>query len=252
MTDSAPMVPATAENSVYYHNDESGSRILVQLLQQELGETILEVGAGAGFITKELSGVGRHVVAIEPNRALFDELAKISQQHANVNVLNVTLAEFVQQHNGGPASTQRFDSIVYINVLEHIERDVEELELARAVLSPHGRVLIVVPAHQWLYSKVDRLSGHYRRYSKAGIAEQLMKAGLRPIRLQYFDAVGLLPYLVMYKWLRSTAVSGANAMVYSRIILPASKLLYRLSRGRLIGKNLIVVAETDGKQRDRP
>ena len=157
----------------------------------------------------------------------------------------MTLDEFVQSQSESIDGGRQFDSVVYINVLEHIESDSRELSLARKVLAPSGRVLIVVPAHRWLYSKVDRLSGHFRRYSKSSLRSTLRQAHLRPSRLEYFDSVGLLPYLVIYKWLRSTAVAGTNAVVYSRVVLPISNVLHRLTRGRLIGKNLIAVAEPE-------
>ena len=117
-----------------------------------------------------------------------------------------------------------------------------ELSLAKSVLAPGGRVVIVVPAHQWLYSKVDRLTGHVMRYSKKSLRDVVQAAGLRVLDIRYFDIVGLIPYLVIYKWLRSTLIDGANAILYSRLILPISALFYRLSGGRLIGKNLIAVA----------
>ena len=135
-----------------------------------------------------------------------------------------------------------FDAVVYINVLEHIEHDGAELALATSLLRPGGRVLIVVPAHQWLYAKVDRLTGHFRRYSKKSLLTVTRDNGLQIESMRYFDSVGLVPYLVLYKWLRSTATTGTSATIYSRVIMPISYLIYRVFRGRLIGKNLIAVA----------
>ena len=251
-SDGSPVKPVAAKDSVYFHNDESGSRILVQILNRHLGHSVLEVGAGVGCITQELARVTRDIVALEPNQTLFNELREKTAHLPNVTSLNMTLEDFVRNESLSINSRRRFDSIVYINVLEHIESDVHELTLARDVLSPSGRVLVVVPAHQWLYSEVDRLSGHFRRYSKSGLAAILRESGLNPVSVHYFDSVGLLPYLVIYRWFRSTAVSGTNAVVYSRVILPVSKFLHRLTGGRLVGKNLIAVAEAGGVQLDRP
>jgi len=60
--------------------------------------------------------------------------------------------------------------------------------------------------------------------------------------MRFFDSAGLIPYLVIYRWLKSTATDGKSAIIYSRVILPVSYTFYRLSRGRLIGKNLVAVA----------
>ena len=74
MSNGSTVNPATAEESVYYHNDESGSKILVRILRSDLGLAVLEVGAGAGFITQELASGRQSVVAIEPNRTLCNQL----------------------------------------------------------------------------------------------------------------------------------------------------------------------------------
>jgi hypothetical protein len=66
--------------------------------------------------------------------------------------------------------------------------------------------------------------------------------------MRYFDSIGLVPYLVLYKWLRSTATTGTNATIYSRLIMPISYFIYRVLRGRLIGKNLIAVATTTSNE----
>ena len=234
--------PINAAEAVYYHNDVFGSKILVQTVASHLGESVLEVGAGAGFITRELAKCARHIIALEPTGGPHSKLVKNIASLANVIAHQQTLKSFVVERNRASQAMPTFDSVVYINVLEHIEDDVAELGLTNSLLDPGGRVVIVVPAHQWLYSKVDWLTGHFRRYSKKSLRDVVQAAGLRILDIRYFDTVGLIPYLVIYKWLRSTQTDGANATVYSRLILPVSALLYRFSGGRLIGKNLIAVA----------
>jgi SAM-dependent methyltransferase len=212
---------------------------------------VLEVGAGAGYITTELAERCSEVVAIEPTKELHHTLIAHTQAHTNVIVVNALLSDYVRSRpaslgNGASTTTDvlgdLFDAVVYINVLEHIEHDGAELALATSLLRPGGRVLIVVPAHQWLYAKVDRLTGHFRRYSKKSLLAVTRDNGLRIESMRYFDSVGLVPYLVLYKWLRSTATTGTNATIYSRVIMPISYLIYRIFRGRVIGKNLIAVA----------
>jgi len=234
--------PVDAAEVVYYHNDVFGSAILVRIVASHIGESVLEVGAGAGFITRELAKRARRIVALEPTSGPHSQLAENIASLPNVIAHQQTLRSFVSEGNRASQAILGFDSVVYINVLEHIENDVAELGLAKSALNSGGRVVIVVPAHQWLYSKVDRLTGHFRRYSKRSLRDVVQAAGLQMVDIRYFDTVGLIPYLVIYKLLRSTQTDGANATVYSRLILPVSALLYRLSGGRLIGKNLIAVA----------
>ena len=232
------------DEAIYYHNDVFGSRILVRILSPFLTGRVLEVGAGAGFVTTELASHCREVVAIEPTNELFVELQERTKALSNVTLVHSVLNDYVKaQSDKSHVVAATFDTIVYINVLEHIEADRDELSIAKSLLSPDGKILIVVPAHQWLYAKVDQLTGHFRRYSKRGLRGVIDEAHLSVQSLRYFDAIGLLPYLLMYKWLRSTATAGTNAVVYSRLIMPISYFLYRLTQGRLIGKNLIAVAK---------
>ena len=229
---------------MYYHNDMHGSQILVQILRRFLGGRILEVGAGVGHITAQLAAHAREVVAIEPNRTLFAELQENTNHLSNVTAFNMMLEQFTQSHGAAlRKSMVDFDSVVYINVLEHIADDKQELSRAKALLVHSGRLLIVVPAHQWLYSRVDRLTGHFRRYSRRGLRQLIESSGLRCEHLRYFDSIGLVPYLVLYKWFRSVATTGANANIYSRLILPLSLGIYRATAGQLIGKNLVAVAQ---------
>ena len=238
-----PLKPTSVTDAVYYHNDVYGSRILVNILQSYLHGRVLEVGAGAGFITTELAAHSNVVVAVEPTPELHEELSNRTAQLANVAVVRGTLRDYIQNKQSSSHSLpSRFDAIVYINVLEHIKDDIEELSLAKELLEPGGYVLIVVPAHQWLYARVDRLTGHFRRYSKRALGDVVSSSGLHLRDIKYFDSVGLLPYLMMYKLLQSTATSGTNAKVYSRIIMPISNMVFRFTRGRLIGKNLIAIA----------
>jgi hypothetical protein len=134
------------------------------------------------------------------------------------------------------------DIVCCIDVLEHIEDDVTELSLAKELLRPSGFVIIVVPAHQWLYARVDQLTGHFRRYSKRTMTNVVSSSGLTLHNLRYFDSVGLVPYLVLYKWLRNVSTSGTNATIYSRVIMPISYMIFVLFRGRLLGKNLVAIA----------
>ena len=166
MKRSAEQQPESIGELEYYHNDEASSRLLARLFEQDLGARVLEVGAGVGHITVELARRAQVVVALEPSSTLFAELVQRTKDFPNVEVHNSTLEEFrdLRERNLGTSAITPFDSVVYINVLEHIKDDVAEVQRARSFLAATGKVLIVVPAHQWLYAEVDRVSGHFRRY----------------------------------------------------------------------------------------
>lgn len=232
------MIPES--DVVYYHNDESSSPTLVRVFRPFVRGDVLEVGAGVGFVTRELSRYADAVLACEPTAALFEQLKNRVGALSNVEALQKTTHELLVE-----SQNRRFDTIVYFSVLEHIEDDQGEIARASQLLRAGGHLLILVPAHQWLYAKIDRLSGHHRRYS-VGSLRNLFRERFESVDIKHFDTVGLVPYFLIFRLMRSTSVSGVSASIYSKIVVRLSYLLYVLTRGRLIGKNFVVTARKSG------
>jgi len=88
----------------------------------------------------------------------------------------------------------RFDTILYVDVLEHIEKDYAEVALSARRLKPGGHLIALSPAHCWLYSPFDQAIGHFRRYTKQTFAG-LTPPVLEIICLRYLDSVGMLASL---------------------------------------------------------
>jgi SAM-dependent methyltransferase len=200
--------------------------------------SVLEVGAGTGTITRKLAEryPDLHVVALEPARNVFRDLASFAAITPNVTALRQTLAEMGEPQGEG------FDAVFYLNVLEHIADDAGELVAAANTLRPGGALLVFGPALPWLYSELDYKAGHYRRYSVDGLRKLVEQAGLRVVTARYFDALGVLPYWVVYRLLRRDSISGTSMWGYDRVIVPVSRLLQRAAPARLAGKNVILVA----------
>jgi SAM-dependent methyltransferase len=199
---------------------------------------VLEVGAGTGTITRRLAErhVDVSVVAIEPAENMFRHLDAYAALEPRVKAHRTTLAEYVA---GRP---EAFDAIVYVNVLEHIADDAAEMRSAAAILRPGGAVLVFGPALEALYSELDHKAGHYRRYSIGQLRHIVEAAGLEVTSVGYFDVLGVLPYLVAYRWLRRPAISGSTVWGYDRLIVPSSRLLQRAFGHPPIGKNILLIA----------
>jgi SAM-dependent methyltransferase len=97
-----------------------------------------------------------------------------------------------------PFKDQRFDLICVFDVLEHIEQDTETLIAIKQLLAKNGRILITVPAYQWLYSAHDEFLHHKRRYSATQLRKKFVAAGLRPVRISYFNTI-LFPLAVIVR-----------------------------------------------------
>jgi SAM-dependent methyltransferase len=204
-----------------------------------LAGSVLEVGAGTGTITRKL--VERypnlHIVALEPAENVFRDLESFAALTPRVTALRQTLADL-----DPPASGGGFDAALYLNVLEHIEHDAEELRAAAKALRPGGALLLFGPALSWLYSELDYKAGHYRRYSVDGLRRLVEDAGFEVVRARYFDALGVLPYWLVYRALRRPSISGTSMWGYDRVIVPVSRLVQRVAPAGLPGKNVILVA----------
>lgn len=200
--------------------------------------SVLEVGAGLGTITRLLADryPELRLVALEPAGNMFTELSSFAAVSPRVTARQATLADYLQ---GGD---RRFDAVMYLNVLEHIEDDAAELRLAAEALRPGGAMLVFGPAMEVLYSELDHRAGHYRRYDTDGLRRLIEQAGLQPVYIRYFDVLGVLPYLVVYRLLRRDAISGGSMWAYDRVLIPLSRVVQKAVPAPPLGKNVIAVA----------
>jgi hypothetical protein len=136
---------------------------------------------------------------------------------------------------------ERFDSILYIDVLEHIEDDRAELAAAATHLRFGGKLIVLGPAHPWLYSPFDKALGHYRRYTKAMLASAV-PPGLVCLELIYLDSVGLLASASNRLLLRRHLPSPRQIAIWDRLMVPLSRVLDPLFRYR-VGKSVLGVWE---------
>ncbi|MBI5138663.1 MAG: class I SAM-dependent methyltransferase [Candidatus Vogelbacteria bacterium] len=154
------------------------------------GESVVDVGCGAAFFLSILKAGGKNVVGVEPNSGMR---ALASQMNPGVVVIPGRAEEI-------DVLLQRpVDSVVMIDVLEHIEDDAEQVKKVQAILKKNGEFVFVVPAYQFLYGKRDKHMGHYRRYSKKSLQKILTANGFLIQHMRHWNALGFLPYLISEK-----------------------------------------------------
>jgi hypothetical protein len=134
------------------------------------------------------------------------------------------------------------DTIVYINVLEHVEDDAAELRIMHNSLTERGKICIFVPAVPFLLSDFDRQIGHFRRYSRNELVSKCERAGFKILLARGFDFPGIFPWLVKYRLLRSLTIEQSMVKLYDRLVVPPIRLVETILKPP-IGKNLILVAE---------
>ena len=217
-------------------------RWILDLFAPHLGRRVVEVGAGTGsFSELLLAREPESLTLVEPSRAmhrlLVEHVGRIPTR-ARVRVHNDTFARVARL----VAAEERPDSIIYVNVLEHVEDDELELRLVSDALAAGGRAFIFVPAFQWLYGSFDRQVGHRRRYTRRELEAKCGRAGLAVVRSAYFDAAGVLPWWLKYRVLRSEKMEPAAVRFYDSFCVPVVRRVEALIRPP-VGKNVLLVAE---------
>ena len=194
---------------------------------------VLEVGAGIGSNTPFLDpgGDGRWV-CIEPDSRLIAQLTENLGQ-----MICRRRHEAVCGALQSLDASQKFDTIVYIDVLEHIENDREELESAASRLRAGGRVIVLAPAHQRLFTPFDAAIGHFRRYNRS-MLRSISPPGLCVEQLAYLDSVGLVLSTANLLLLRQSMPTKAQLRFWDQCVVPISRVLDRCLLG-LVGKSIM-------------
>lgn len=204
-------------------------------LRPYIGERVLDVGAGLGATARLLNHFPcRHWLALEPDPhhvcRMQAELAA-GRMGGSCETRVGTLEAL--------AADESFDTVLYIDVLEHIESDRDEIARAAAHLNPGGYLVALAPSHNWLYSPFDQAIGHFRRYDSASL-QALTPRSLEPERFFYLDSVGMLASLANRLFLKQAQPSAAQIGFWDKAMVPMSRVFDPLT-GYRVGKSIVGV-----------
>jgi 2-polyprenyl-3-methyl-5-hydroxy-6-metoxy-1,4-benzoquinol methylase len=197
---------------------------LFGLFRPYIGRRVLEVGSGIGTMSRPLADMAELVVGIEPNLNCAARAQQVMRGHPRFTLRTCHLEEC----DAGELASHRFDTVVCVNVLEHIADDVAALTTFMHAVVPGGRVLIFVPAVQAAYGPLDAELGHHRRYSRRTLANAFAAAGLDLERIRYTNPIGLLGWMFNAHVTRATAHRPAQVRLFDRYIAPWALPLERL------------------------
>jgi SAM-dependent methyltransferase len=186
---------------------------IFSMVRDFLGPRVVEVGSGVGNITQFLLNAEK-IACLEPYEPYRNHLANRFRQHGNVSVH----PWLIQDCPCGDVGAGQFDSVVCLNVLEHIDDDVGALEAMRSLVVPGGHVIVLVPALQSLYGEMDRAMGHVRRYTLPSLRTAFADAGLRPWRGRYMNMVGALGWFWRGRVARKARISPAQTLFFDRLV----------------------------------
>jgi SAM-dependent methyltransferase len=196
---------------------------------------VLEVGAGLGGTTIPLrTGSEREWVCIEPDASLAKELASTLAANPSPVPTRIVVGD-IGTLDGG----ERFDCILYIDVLEHIEDDAGELARAAKLLAKGGSLVVLCPAFQVLFSAMDTALGHYRRYTARSLSA-VFPTELRRREVFYLDSLGMVASLTNKFVLRQDTPGAGQVRFWDGFIIPISRVLDRLV-AHAAGRSVIAV-----------
>lgn len=210
---------------------------VVDQFQPYLKGQIVEVGFGHGHYSAVLSEFGDYW-GLDHDRDSVENAKKamLGRQFA---VCDILVREQLRS-----LFPQGVDAVFNINVLEHIEDDAHAISNLVDVLKLGGHLLISVPAHMLLYNDLDRLAGHFRRYTTRRLRELLSNQPVEIVRLNYFNPIGGLGWLAnrlkRHNSLNDSAVNG-QIVLFDKYVVPLSRALDPLSRN-FFGQSVICIA----------
>ena len=206
-----------------------------------LGQRILEVGCGVGGIVSQLGRRERIVgLDVDPEvlghaRERFTDWPECS--FAVANVADFSDAELEE------LARERFDTILCINALEHMQDDIAGLRALERLLAPGGTLALLMPAHNALYGPYDQLDGHWRRYDKGYLRTLLSHTRLSLLDMHYFNAAGAVGWWVQYRLLKRR-VHGESHFGFMNRLIPLMRPLEKLCRPPF-GLSLVAVCRRE-------
>lgn len=220
-------------------------------IHEHLGNRLIEIGGGLGtfsdlLIDRHLKGAGNRTLEIlEPSEQLFEHL-NLKYQSRYQDLLRTE--RLMLTKGSFTAAPEQYDTVVMINVLEHIEQDQYFADGVFKALLPGGTFIVFSPALPFLYSKLDRRVGHFRRYTKNGLASIFTSSGFHVEQLRYMDMVGIIPWYLVNVLAGSCSFNSSLTKVYDRFVVPCTRLAEDCC-GTPIGKNLLIVGRKPRQER---
>jgi SAM-dependent methyltransferase len=237
--DSSAVIPYIGTELTVFAAAHRWKAYWASVLRRFVSGDVLDVGAGIGSnVAPLLSAQVRGWTALEPDPDLVGLMQAARARGEMPQVCRPVVGTLAQLPAG-----DAFDTILYIDVLEHIRDDYAEAAAAFAHLRPGGRLIVLVPAHQFLFSPFDAAIGHHRRYSRAGLVG-LAPPGCRLEFCRMLDSVGFFASLANKLALRAAHPSAGQIRFWDRVLVPLSRLLDPLLAYRF-GKSALAVWRLD-------
>ncbi len=217
----------------HFDSAQNFRKYQLQLIKPYLKGSFLEVGPGQGGMTKLYKNYLKKITLIEPDKKLYRSLKKKFKNNKKIIIKNSLLENI----------NQKYDVIIYFDVLEHIKKDLRELRIAKSKLNKDGYLIINVPAHQQFYNDFDKSVGHFKRYNKKDFFLMSKKTKFKIINMSYYDSIGFL-LLIISKFFSLNQSNLKTKVSFWNLLIPISKFIDYFTFNK-IGKSLFCVLKNE-------
>ncbi len=208
-----------------------------------IGKRVLEIGCGLGNLTQYLLKDSNYLLSLDIKPEAIDFVKQRFPERKNFHIRQIDVfKEGLHQY-----SNIHFDTIVLANVLEHIKDDLKAMRVCYAILHrAKGKLLLLVPAHRFLYGTLDKEAGHYRRYEIKDMMRLADQSNFKIIDLYAFNFIGALGWYINYCLLKKRNTNNSETTMqiglYDRFIVKPSRLVENWVRPK-IGISYIAILE---------
>lgn len=201
---------------------------------------ILEIGSGIGTHSQTLIKDFPHskIILSDIDSRYIKMLRDKFKAYPNVSIVKLNLSD----PSDFKRINQKMDCIFALNVLEHVKDDIQAINNVYESLRPNGKFIFLVPAHKFLFNRIDVALGHYRRYTKKEVIKKVHMTKFRISKMFYFNSLSIAGWYFNGSILRKEILNG-NAMRFLNVIVPFLKFLEKHIFMNQVGISLIVILE---------
>ena len=213
----------------FFDNSKNFRFYQLKLIKKYLKGHLAEVGPGNGTNLFYYINKPSKIDLFEPSRKHYVNLKKKFKNYKKIKF-----------HNKFFGGKKRYNTILYLDVIEHIKEDKKEIMKALNLLKKNGNLIINVPAFPYLYSNFDKDVGHYRRYSKSDFKKKLQGLNFQKVNLIYFDTIGFFLSLLSKLFISNYKKNFDKKIKFWDSMIWVSRIIDFISF-RSLGKSLLVI-----------
>jgi hypothetical protein len=215
----------------FFDNSKNFRNYQLSLIKDYLKGYLAEVGPGTGINLINYYKYPNRIDLFEPTKKLYFKLRRKFSRNKKIKFFNKTF--------GGK---KKYDTIIYLDVIEHIKNDKKEIIKALGLLKKSGNLIINVPAFSYLYSNFDRDVGHYKRYSKNDFKKILKKLTYQKVNFLYYDSVGYFLSILSKIFISNYKDNFEKKIKLWDSLIWLSKIVDIITF-RLFGKSLLIIVK---------